>query len=134
MSRRAIRSALEAALNSVTPALSTAWENVNFTPVNGVPYQKVNLLFAQPNNSEYGSNYVEMGIFQITLMYPLSTGSSAADARAELLMEAFKRGSSFEAGGYTIVVDRTPEVSGGMRDGDRWAVPVKIRWHTNISI
>jgi hypothetical protein len=134
MSRKAIRSALQVALNSITPALSTAWENASFNPVNGVPYQKVNLLFAQPENPEYGSSYVELGIFQVTLMYPLSAGTAAADERSEILMDTFKRGSSFSAGGYKIIIDRTPEVMGGMRDGDRWAVPVKIRWHTNISI
>lgn len=133
MSRLAIRSALQVALNDISPALSTAWENVPFTPVNGVPYQKAHLLFAQPDNTEYGSNRIEQGIFQITLMYPISAGTSDSETRAELLTDAFKRGSSFSSGGVVVVVNRTPEVPGGMRDGDRWAVLVKIRWHAHVS-
>lgn len=134
MSRLAIRNALQTALNSITPPLATAWENASFTPANGVPYQKVNLLFAQPDNSEFGRNYVELGYLQITLMYPLLEGTTQSDTRVELLKETFNRGSAFIASGYTVVVDRTPEVSGGIKDGDRWSVTVKVRWHTNISV
>lgn len=134
MSRLAIRNALQTALNSVTAPLATAWENASFAPVNGVPYQRVNLLFAQPDNSEYGRNYVELGYLQVMLMYPLLEGTAESDARVELLKEKFKRGSAFVANGYTVIVDRTPEVSGGVKDGDRWSVIVKVRWHTNISV
>ena len=134
MSASAIRGALQTALAGLSPSLSTAWENVAFTPVNGVPYQKTFLLFAKPDNSEYGPNYQEQGIFQITLMYPVSTGTSAAETRAELLRQLFKRGASFTSDGINVIVDKTPEIVGGTRDGDRWAVPVKVQWHAQVSI
>jgi len=127
-----IRAALETALNGMTPAISYAWENKAFIPLAGTPYAKVNLLPAQPDNSEYGSNYVEQGIFQITLMYPLQTGPADAAARAELLRTTFARGNSFVSGGITVIINKTPEISLGSVDGDRWAVPVKIRWFAYV--
>lgn len=133
MSATAIRSALQVALSGMSPALSTAWENVSFTPQNGVPYQKAFLLFAKPDNSEYGANYREQGIFHINLMYPISAGTTAPESRAEMIRQAFKRGSSFSSDGVDVVVDKTPELSGGVRDGDRWALSVKIQWHAQVS-
>lgn len=133
MSLLKIRPALEKALLAVTPTFSTAWEATEFTPVSGTPYQKVHLLLARPDNSEYGISHREQGIFQVTLMYPLLTGTKAATTRAELLRTAFKRGTTFSYGGVKVIVDRTPEIVTGARDGDRWAIPVKISWHTQIS-
>lgn len=48
MSIQLIRKALEKRLGALAPALSTAYENSSFTPVNGTPYQRVNLLPATP--------------------------------------------------------------------------------------
>jgi hypothetical protein len=127
-----VRIALETALSVMSPALSTAWENIPYTPVSGIPYQKAFLLFAQPDNSEYGEHYREQGIFQITLMYPYGIGTLAAGIRAELIRQKFTRGASFTSDSVTVVVDRTAEIVGGVRDGDRWAVPVKVRWHAQI--
>lgn len=127
-----IRAALETALAGMSPTLQTAWENDGFKPAGNVPYQKAYLLPAQPDNSEYGTRRREQGIFQITLMYPLNKGSAEVAARAEMLQATFERGQTFESGGVVVVIDKTPEISAGQRDGDRWAVPVKIRWHSHI--
>ena len=134
MSLGSVRAALETALNAIAPALSTEWENIPFTPVSGTPYQKMFLLPATPDNSTMGDGYYrEQGIFQITLMYPLQTGAKAAADRAELIRTAFKRGNSFTSGSVTVRIEKTPEVGQGRVDGDRWALPVKIRWFAGIN-
>jgi hypothetical protein len=134
MSMVSIRKALETALAGMTPPLATAWENVLFNPTTGVPYQQVNLLAADPNNPSMGDKFrQEVGIFQITLKYTMQTGPGAADARAELLRSIFHRGATFTADGITVTIDRTPTVSMASQDGDRWSLPVKIRWYANIS-
>lgn len=133
MSLPSVRIALETALNAMTPALATAWQNSPFTPVTGTPYQKVFILTAEPGNAEYGPHYQERGIFQVTLMYPLMTGSAAAEARGELLRTVFARGNSFISGGVTVTIERTPHIGQGMVDSDRWAAPIKIRYFANIS-
>ena len=133
MSLASVRIALENKLNAMTPALSTAWENVPFTPVSGTPYQAAYLLPATPANPTMGDGYYrEQGIFQVTLMYPLQAGPKTAADRAELIRAAFKRGTSMTSGGITTIIERTLEIGQGRVDGDRWALPVKIRWYAGI--
>lgn len=129
-----IRAALETALNGMSPALATAWENNAFVPpASTTPYQKVHLLFATPDNLEMGASHQELGIFQVTLCYPLQIGTSTAAARAEALRTTFRRGSSFTSSGVTVNITRTPEVSAGTVAGDRFEVPVKIRFMAQIT-
>ena len=130
MSLNYMKVALEEALDSMTPSIDTAWENWPYTPITGVPYQKVNHLIAQPDNTTYGPAFIEQGIFQVTLMYPLMSGTAEATARAEMLRDKFIRGAAFTFGGSTVVIHLTPEIAVGRRDEDRWSVPVKIRWHS----
>ena len=69
---------------------------------------------------------------QIKLMYPLQVGSVTAITRAELIRSTFYRGASFTASGVTVIIERTPEIGAGSVEGDRWAIPVKIRFFANI--
>lgn len=127
-----IRAALETALNAMSPALATAWENMAYTPVAGTAYQQVHILFAAPDNLEFGSHHREVGYMQVKLMYPLQVGTATIAARAELIRTTFYRGASFTSSGVTVVIEKTPEVSPGSVEGDRWAVPVKVRFFANI--
>ena len=129
-----IRAALETALNSITPALETAWENVEFTPTTGTAYQRAYLIFADPNNQEYGPNYQELGYLQIDLNYPLMSGPNASDTRFELIRDTFKRGTSFIYGGVTVTINRTPSISPAYISGDRFIRPVKIRFYSNVGL
>lgn len=133
MSLASVRIALESKLNAMTPALSTAWENVPFTPVSGTPYQAAYLLPATPANPTMGDGYYrEQGIFQVSLFYPLQAGPVTAAARAILIQTTFKRGTTMTSGTVKVIVERTPEIGQGRVDGDRWHVPVKIRWFAGI--
>lgn len=135
MSHRNIRIALESRLAAMTPALAIAPENGSYLPVNGTPYQRINLLPANPDNPIVGPQfYRELGIFQVTLAYPLNTGPSAAETRAELVRTQFKRGTTLTSSGYTITIDQTPTIASGFVDGDRWVVPVSIPYWANIFI
>lgn len=130
MSISAIRSTLETALDGMTPALATAWQNVPFTPVVGTPYQRASLLLAEPDNQEKGVGFQEQGFLQVDLCYPQSVGANQAEARAELLRTVFKRGTSLA---NSILISHTPEVKPAYNDGDRFVIPVRIRFHTYIS-
>ncbi len=133
MSISAVRTALETKLSGMA-ALATAWENAPYTPVAGTAYQRCHLLTATPSNPTLGDDYYrEQGIFQITLMYPLQAGAGAAATRADLIQGTFKRGTSMVSGSVTVIVETTPEIAPGRVDGDRWAVPVKIRWFAGIT-
>ena len=134
MSQVSIRAALETALAAMTPAITTSWENVSFVPpASSVPYQAAYLLFATPDNPTFGNKYHrENGIFQVSLNYPLQAGDSAARTRAELIRTTFYRGASFASGGVTVTIEKTPEITSGTPDGDRWMVAVKIRFYASI--
>jgi len=132
MSVVACRAALETALNGMT-ALATAWENSPYTPIAGTPYQQVHILFADPDNLEYGRRHRELGYMQVKLMYPLQVGTATVAARAELIRTTFYRGASFTSGGVTVIVEKTPEVGSGQVEGDRWAVPVRVRFFANVA-
>lgn len=133
MSHTAIRIALETALNAMTPSLATAFENNKYEPVAGTPYQQAFVLLAEPDNPTMGNTFKrEQGIFQINLRYPLNTGTASVNARAELLKTSFPRAERFTSGGVTVTVEKTPHVAPGFVEGDRWVVPVKIRFFANI--
>lgn len=128
-----IRIALESKLNSITPAISTAWENVAFTPVAGTAYQACYTLRAEPDNATIGDGYFrERGIFQVNLFYPAGAGPAIAEARAALIRSAYARGTTLISGGIKVIIERTPEVGAGRADGDRWMIPVKIRWFAGV--
>ena len=131
MSAANVRAALESALNGMSPALSTAWENVKFTPVNGTPYQRATIMLADPGNQEYGAGYQELGIFQIDLYYPVATGPAASIARAELIRSTFPRGAAFTSGGESTTIQRTPSIYPAYVDGNFYVTPVKIRFFSN---
>lgn len=133
MSQAAIRAALETALAAISPALTTAYENVTFIPpAASVPYQKAFVMFAEPDNAEYGPGHREQGVFQVSLMYPIQAGDAAARARSALILAAFKRAMSFTKSGVTVTITRTPYAGAGTVDGDRWHVPVKIQFITGV--
>jgi len=133
MSIISIRAAIESKLATISPAISTAYENVPFTPVTGTAYQAAYLMPATPANPTMGDGYYrEQGIFQVTLMYPLQAGPKTAADRAELIRAAFKRGTTLTSGTVSVIIERTPEIGQGRVDGDRWALPVKIRWYAGI--
>jgi len=134
MSIPIVRKALELRLEALAPAIATAFENAAFTPVSGTPFQRVNLLPNTPDNSIQGSSaYFEVGLFQVTLCYPIGTGPTAAETQAQLIRSHFKRGSSMLNSGVTVVVTDTPKVSSGMIEGDRFCIPVSIPWQAQIS-
>jgi len=132
MSESAIRAALETRLALLSPAMATAHENAAYTPVAGTPFQRCYLLRAQPENPVFGSFHRLTGVFQVSLFYPPNAGAGAAEARAKLLAEHFPRGLSLTASGVTLMIDREPYIMSGQQDIDRWHVPVRINYFSNI--
>lgn len=133
MSLGAIRAALEGALDGMSPALATAWENRPSPDVTDDPYQQVWLMMADPLNPEFGKGAQERGYLQVNLCYPADKGPGAAEARADQIKTAFYRGRSLPAGEFIVVIDGTPSVHPGFRDGDRWVRPCRIPFYAWIS-
>lgn len=132
MSIVSIRAALETALAAMSPALATANENVSYSPTPGTPYQDVAVLFARPDNTENSASHLSQGFMQVTLRYPLNTGSAAAATRAEAIRTAFPRGRSLTSGAVKVTITDTPEILPAYTDADRYCVPVRVRFHSHI--
>jgi hypothetical protein len=71
-----------------------------------------------------------LGVFYVRLQYPLNQGTAAVLARAELVKSKFIRGISFIAGASSVVVNKTPEVNIIGVELDRFAVLIKIPFHS----
>lgn len=133
MSAVLVRAALEVALNAMSPSLATAWENAPYAPISGTPYQRVNLLLAEPDNPEMGGHlHTERGYLQVSLAYPLNAGPGTATARADLIRSTFYRGRSFTSGAITVHIEKTPEIAPGRVEEDRFVIPVKVRFFAHI--
>lgn len=128
-----IRRALESRLATMSPALSTAYENVSFTPVNGTPYQVVTLLPATPETEVLGcTRHREIGIFQVQLHYPVGNGSATAQARAEAVRAHFLRGGIYSFSGTNVLISSTPRKAPAFVDADRYVVTISIPYESEI--
>lgn len=134
MSAVAIRAALESALDGMSPALATAWENVEFTPTVGTPYQRVFLLMAQPQSLEMSQHlHRERGFLQINLCYPLNAGAGVPMARAELIRDTFLPTSEHVSGGVTVFIDGLSEIAPAAVEDDRFVLPVRVRFYAHVT-
>lgn len=133
MSNLNIQRAFEVKLAEMLPTLSTQYENTAFLPVANVPYQKAYLLPAQPENPTMGDAYYrEVGVFQVTLCYPINTNVVLAKDRAESIKQHFKRATRMTNGGQTVQVIRTPTVSPSFVTDDRYNIVVSIFYQSEV--
>jgi Bacteriophage related domain of unknown function len=128
-----VEKALGIRLAALANPLPTAWPNVVLSPP-ATGYQRVDFLPATPQNPTMGSGfYRELGIFQVTLLFPLGGGSGPVLARAEVIKAGFPRGSTYANGGITTTISGTPAIGPGRVIEDRWVVPVSIAYFANVS-
>lgn len=125
MSQQAIRGALQAQLATLGWEDQTAWPKRHFTPAAGVPYQRVDCLFAEPNSYGLGEGALERGIFQVTLAYPINCGAKDPSDRAEAIRAAFVKNTR---PGGVVKIARTPEITELGEEGDRTLTQVRIRF------
>lgn len=137
MSNLDIAAALETRLLAMPTGIDSAntqFENTTLTPTADVPYQRVWLLPAPPFNYGGRSSAKRLsGIFQIDLCFPYGGGSGDAKAHADAVAEWFYQGLSVAANNVTTHVDRTPEVKSGRVEGDRWVIPIRVSYFTNMA-
>ncbi len=136
MSVTLVRQILEQALAAASLAIATQYENGPiYVPVLGVPYQRCTILFAKPDNTEFGASYGEQGFMQVDLAYPDGAGTVDANARADVLRTTFKRTASFSASGLVVNIMNTPEVFGpGQNTGDRYMLALRIPFSAQIIV
>ena len=124
-----IENAFRIKLNTISPVIATAYENVPFNPTNNVPYQELSLLPSY-NDSEYinDKQYVSYGLVQITLKYPTTKGSKDILDRVKLYMNNFVRGDTLTNGGISIKIRSTPVAVNLGTIGDRYVYAISINY------
>lgn len=124
-----IENAFRIKLNTISPVIATAYENVPFTPTNNVPYQELSLLPSY-NDSEYinDKQYISYGLVQITLKYPTTKGSKDILDRVKLYMNNFVRGDTLTNGGISIKIRSTPVAVNLGTIGDRYVYAISINY------
>jgi hypothetical protein len=128
-----IKQALEKHLAALSPALSTAVENISFTPVLGTPYQDVQIVPRAPDNQTLGDGYYrESGELQVFLCYPSGAGSAACMTRAILTRDHFKRGTTLSQGGIEVIIMSTPKITSGSVFNDRYVIGVFMEYSCGV--
>lgn len=104
MTQSNIRRALEIHLDELSPALATAYQNVEFTPAPGQAYQECFVLPAKGRaRGLRQKTALHLGIFQVNLCYPAGSGTGDVDERADLLIEHFRPADTvLEFGGTKV--------------------------------
>lgn len=133
MSYEVIRKLLETQLNLAAGGVAIAFENVPYTPIDGTPFQSVNLLPGQTENPTMGDGFKrEVGILQVMLNYPTKAGPQPAAARAEALRTAFKRGTTFVSEAVRVLIAESPFIRPALQ-GDGWyMLPVSIPYIADV--
>lgn len=134
MSQIAIRAAFEKRLNewakAQSPPILVAFENVAFTPPAGL-YLRAFLLPGETQNPSLGGSHQRrIGLFQVSVVAPINGGARPAEIIAEALEALFPRGLSLGP----AQVDTSPSVAPALSDGERYTIPVSIRYRADIFV
>jgi hypothetical protein len=130
-----IEAAMLKRLAAMPGALPTEYEND--TPLSDAdkenPYQRPFLFLAEPGNPTAGTGFHrQYGYLQVSLFYPLGSGTGYAAEQAEALRAWFAQGTPVSEDGLDLTLYRTPYIAKGQRDGDRWMVVVKVLFFANV--
>ena len=121
-----IKRAAERKLNTLSPALPTAYEGVTFNPPNGL-YQRVQFTIQSPDDPVLGTGFHrERVTMQIFVVGAANKGTSEVITRAELIRNHFPKGLVLQEGNVKIHVLKTPQVAGNTVVSERVICPVLI--------
>jgi Bacteriophage related domain of unknown function len=122
-----IKKALERRLMSITPAIATGFEGVEFDPPVDAMYQRVQFMIMPPVDPTFGVGYHREQLqLQVFLADIKGQGTSNVLERAELLRNTFAKGLALVEGTTRIFVLRTPQIGSVNTVQDRIIVPVLI--------
>lgn len=132
MTIAAIQAALESRLYGISPVIPTAWQNVEFTPTIGTPWQSVALIMNTPIDHAINYDVTEQrGLLQVTLHYPGGVvGTATALARAQAVATRFAPPQSLVSGGTTVEILSTAQIGSGRAIDGWWVIPVTVPWRS----
>lgn len=99
-----IQSALDTKLNTLSPAVSTAWPNTKFNPTENTNWIRPTLLPARAVPVSLPGAIYHRGIYQIDIFVPLEKGVGALLTIADNIYTLFK-GAELTKGSNKINID-----------------------------
>lgn len=133
-----IRAALDTRLLATPGGISstlTAWDNKGpkTAPTTTQPYQVVSLLPARPDNPTLTEETtIHAGIYQVLLMFPPNAGPLPAETLAQSIASHFYAGLALTHSSQKVRIRGTPAIAAGYQSGERYAVPISIRYNSIV--
>jgi len=125
--------AIPTATTAITvQSFDTVWENTNYTPITGLPFQRC---FLQAFSDEPIGSDIETrfrGMFYVRLDYPQGAGVKQIQDRAQMIKNSFNLKTSLTKDNLRVYVDKQPDFKIDGNDGDRFCGIVEIRFITNL--
>lgn len=134
MSVQAIETALLDKLADLDLPLAVIHEGETYKPSNETPYLRTEFIPNETplNGQEAGPDAPvrELGLLQLTPLYPISHGPGPLKQMVETLMAAFKWRQTVPADGFVVRIDRCSR--GQLVSDAGWnSLPVIVRWSAN---
>ena len=125
--------AVERRLNTLSPSVPIAYENVSFVPPAGM-YLRTQFTIQNPDDPVYVTGYYREQItFQVFVCEELNKGTTTAQTKAEAIRTLFTKGTSFTEDGYRIHVLQTPQIAGSIITSDRLVIPILVGLTVEVS-
>lgn len=136
MSNKRIRALYEGRLKTWAgaraPALRVAYQNAPFTPVTGETYLKAILLPADTSSDDLaGALRTYRGVFQVSVVAPISTGPGAAETIADELAVLFVHNARLTASGFTVQQITPATQAAALPDDSTYTVPVSFQYRAD---
>ena len=135
MSQTLIRAAFESRLATwaaaQSPALPIAYENVPFTQPDG-PYLKSYLLPAKTTSETLDRLHRHyMGVYQVSLVMPQSTGPGAAQLLVSALDALFPIQTPLLQGGISVVILQPMSAGPSIPDDNNYVIAVSCQYRAD---
>lgn len=126
------KKAVESYFASQMPSYTIAYENVNFTPPDGL-YLDTQFIFSNPFDPVFGTGYHrEIITFVVYVVGKKNSGSGLALQTAGIVRDKFKKGTLLTLGMAKIQVLKTPHISTPVQMNTNFAIPVYIELFVEV--
>lgn len=117
---------------TLSPALPVAWPNVEYTPP-AAGYLRATHAPNATNQVTLGTSGKNrhIGIFQVDVLLPITTGISTPMEKAGAVAAHFKRGTTLTKDGINVRIVRPPEIRPALQSLPYIQVPVIIRYQAD---
>ncbi|QIB36881.1 hypothetical protein G3A56_01780 [Rhizobium oryzihabitans] len=118
---------------SFSPALQIVMPGVDFPAAGQTKPDNYLAAFFMPNettNSELGAGQEQRrGMLQVSVFWKKGAGHIKPLEAADKIIAHFAKGTTLNADGLKIIIDRKPYAASPLQETDRVQVPVTVRYH-----